>query len=367
VIRTHTHDVWELYLQVAGPPTRWAVADRSWHVPPRGLLAVPPGVPHAMAASSTAPYHFYFAALAPADVVRPDELHPVWRQHRPFVITDAGPMVTPFELFLREVTTHQPLRTAGLAYTAALLVTEASRLADGRRPGRHLAMHPAIATAKRLIENRWAEGLTVDELAAAAHLSPAHFAELFRTETGETPGRYRTRLRTERARLLLTETDLPITTIAADLGHCSSQHFATAFRRETGTTPSRYRREATGRTCPSPADPARTSTADVRADAGAADLETLLRRGVEGHRRIPRKPGPVGADFTSVGVTVPDQAGALARLLAAAAHAGVNIEDVRIEHAPPGHAGGLVGLLVECGSAAVLADLLRAGGWQVQS
>ncbi len=200
-----------------------------------------------MAASSTAPYHFYFAALAPADIVPPGDLHPLWRQRQPFVITDAGSMVTPFELFLREVTTYQPLRTAGLTYTAALLVIEASRLADGRQPGRHLAMHPAIATAKRLIENHLAEGLTVDDLAAAVHLSPAHFAELFRAEIGETPGRYRTRLRVERARLLLSETDLPITTIATDLGYSSSQHFATVFRHGTGTTPTRYRHKITGR------------------------------------------------------------------------------------------------------------------------
>ncbi|MCX4791951.1 AraC family transcriptional regulator [Streptomyces sp. NBC_01221] len=251
MIHTHSHDVWELYLQLAGPPTQWTVAGRTWHVPSRGLLGVPPGAPHAMAASSTAPYHFYFAALAPADIVPADDLHPLWRQRQPFVISDAGSMVTPFELFLREVTTHQPLRTAGLTYTAALLVTEASRLADGRQPGRDLAMHPAVSAAKRLIENRLAEGLTTDDLAAAVHLSPAHLAELFRTETGETPARHRTRLRMERARLLLAETDLPITTLAIDLGYSSSQHFATAFRREIGTTPSRYRRKVTNPRDPS--------------------------------------------------------------------------------------------------------------------
>lgn len=254
VIRTHTHDVWELYLQLAGPPTRWTVADRTWHVSSRGLLAVPPGVPHAMAASSTAPYHFYFAALAPEEILSPRDLHPLWRQRQPFVIIDAGSLVTPFELFLREVTTHQRLRTAGLAHAAALLVIEASRLADGRPAGHPLAMHPAIATAKQLIENHPADGLTVDDLAAAVHLSPPHFAELFRSEIGEPPGRYRTRLRMERARLLLTETDLPITTIATDLGYSSSQHFATAFRRETGTTPSRHRHKVRGRTRHSPAD-----------------------------------------------------------------------------------------------------------------
>ncbi|GAA2810918.1 hypothetical protein GCM10010441_39460 [Kitasatospora paracochleata] len=129
-----------------------------------------------------------------------------------------------------------------MACTAALLVIEASRLAQSRPPGRHLAMHPAVATAKRRIEHRLAEGRTVDELAAEVRLSPAHFAELFRAEIGEPPARYRTRLRTERARLLLAETDLTITAIAMDLGYSSSQHFATAFRRETDETPSRYRR-----------------------------------------------------------------------------------------------------------------------------
>ncbi|MEV6108770.1 AraC family transcriptional regulator [Streptomyces sp. NPDC051940] len=247
VIDTHTHAVWELYLQLAGPPTRWTVAEDIRHVPARGLLMVPPGVPHAMAESSTAPYHFAFAALAPADLVPPDALHPLWRLRRPYVIADAGSMVAPFELFLREVTTHQPLRAAGLACAAALLVIEASRLADSRPPGRQLSMHPAVATAKRHIENHLADGRTVDDLAAAAHLSPSHFAELFRAETGETPARYRVRLRMERARLLLAETDLTVTAIAADLGYSSSQHFATAFRRETGTTPSRHRDRIRGR------------------------------------------------------------------------------------------------------------------------
>ncbi|MGP3991904.1 helix-turn-helix transcriptional regulator [Streptomyces sp. 3N207] len=246
VIRSHTHEVWELYLQLAGPPTRWTVADRTCHVPSRGLLAVPPGVPHAMAASSTAPYHFHFAALAPADIVPPADLNPMWQQHQPIVVTDATAMITPFELFLREVTTYQPLRTGGLTHTAALLIIEASRLAHGRQVGRALALHPAIATAKRLIGTHLAESLTVEDLAAGARLSPAYLAELFRTQTGETPGRYRTRLRTERARMLLSETDRPITTIAAELGYSSSQHFATAFRRETGTTPSKYRHTATG-------------------------------------------------------------------------------------------------------------------------
>ncbi|MBU3866511.1 AraC family transcriptional regulator [Streptomyces sp. 4503] len=245
MIRTHTHEAWELYLQLSGPPTQWTVAGHTCHIPSRGMLAVPPGLPHAMAASSTAPYHFYFAALAPAQIVSAEALHPAWLRHEPLVVTDAGTMVPPFELFLREVTTYQSLRTAGLESAAALLVIEASRLADDARPRRQLTVHPAVAMARRLIENRLSEGVTVDALAAEVHLSPAYLAELFRAETGETPGRFRARLRMGRARLLLAETDLPIITIATDLGYSSSQHFATAFRRDTGSTPSEYRSAVT--------------------------------------------------------------------------------------------------------------------------
>lgn len=244
-IGMHSHDTWELYLQLGGPATSWAVGDRGCTVPPRGLLAVPPGVPHTMTALSTAPYHFCFLALSPADILPPGDLHPLWHRRRPFTIADAGSLVAPFELFLREVTTDRPMRAVGLAHTAALVLIEATRLAASSRPGRPLALRPAIARARLLIETHLADRLTIGDLAAAAHLSPAYFAELFRAETGQSPGQYRNRLRIERARLLLAETDMPVTMIAADLGYSSSQHFATAFRRGTGATPSQYRRQVT--------------------------------------------------------------------------------------------------------------------------
>jgi AraC-like DNA-binding protein len=242
-IGLHTHDIWELYLQLAGPATSWAVGDRSCTVPPRGLLAVPPGVPHTMTALSTAPYHFFFLALSPAGILPPADLHPLWQRRQPLIVADAGSLVAPFELFLREVTTQRPLRAVGLAHTAALVLIEVTRLASGPRPGRPLALRPPIAHARLLIQTHLADHLTISDLAAATHLSPAYLAALFRAQTGETPGQYRTRLRTERARLLLAETDLPITMIAADLGYSSSQHFATAFRHAAGTTPTRYRRQ----------------------------------------------------------------------------------------------------------------------------
>jgi prephenate dehydrogenase len=98
---------------------------------------------------------------------------------------------------------------------------------------------------------------------------------------------------------------------------------------------------------------------------GRSDLVDLLRRGNAGQARIPGKHGAPRATYASVAVVLSDAPGELARLFAAAGAAGVNIEDVRIEHSP-GQAVGLVTLQVAPDSADVLAQRLTERGWDVQ-
>jgi prephenate dehydrogenase len=102
------------------------------------------------------------------------------------------------------------------------------------------------------------------------------------------------------------------------------------------------------------------------AKRGAADLADLLRRGNAGHARIPGKHGSASASYTAVPVLISDRPGELARLFAAAGSAGVNIEDVRIDHSP-GREAGLVELLVDPSAADRFAADLTAAGWTVQS
>src|SRR5699024_7047526 len=84
-----------------------------------------------------------------------------------------------------------------------------------------------------------------------------------------------------------------------------------------------------------------TATAEARrpvGKTGEAALEPvrdLMERGRSGQVRIPGKHGAVQRPaYTVLPVVVPDEPGSLGRLFAAAADAGVNIEDVRIEHTP---------------------------------
>ncbi|WP_234320465.1 prephenate dehydrogenase, partial [Streptomyces sp. SBT349] len=95
---------------------------------------------------------------------------------------------------------------------------------------------------------------------------------------------------------------------------------------------------------------------------GAAFLDELLRLGNRGHARVPRKGGAGPAVYVPLPVVIPDQPGSLARLFAAVGEAGVNIEDLRIEHAVD-QPRGLVELLVEESAAPGLRRVLRADGW----
>ncbi len=91
-------------------------------------------------------------------------------------------------------------------------------------------------------------------------------------------------------------------------------------------------------------------------------VDEVLRRAVDGTRRIPAKHGGPARAEAVVVVAVPDRPGELARLFGDAGQSGVNVEDVRIDH-DPGRPVGLVELVVQVSSADTLVDGLVARGW----
>ncbi|MFK4105882.1 prephenate dehydrogenase [Streptomyces sp. NPDC019531] len=98
---------------------------------------------------------------------------------------------------------------------------------------------------------------------------------------------------------------------------------------------------------------------------GASGIEHVLRRGNAGQVRVPGKHGSAPRAYEVVAVLIDDQPGQLARIFADAGRAGVNIEDVRIEHAT-GQQAGLVQLMVEPQAAPVLSAALRERGWAIR-
>lgn len=121
-------------------------------------------------------------------------------------------------------------------------------------PARHLLR------ARDLADARYFEPLAVDDLAAAAGLSRAHFIREFRNAFGETPHAYLLTRRLERAAALLRGTDRSIADVCLSVGLRSIGSFTTSFTRTFGCSPAAYRA-----TFPPAAEQARVPACVLRA------------------------------------------------------------------------------------------------------
>jgi len=100
-------------------------------------------------------------------------------------------------------------------------------------------------------------------------------------------------------------------------------------------------------------------------DPTAAEVLTdLLRRGRDGRSRVPVKRGEHDSAFARLAVAVPDRPGQLAAVLVSAAEAGINVEDVRVEHLA-GRPRGVIELLVHASTRPQARSALAAAGWDV--
>ena len=98
-----------------------------------------------------------------------------------------------------------------------------------------------LRRARDHIDRHYAEPLDVDGLARVAGVSKYHFARTFEATYGETPIRYLTRRRIERAQDLLRHANLTVTEVCMLVGFASLGSFSTRFTQLVGESPTAYR------------------------------------------------------------------------------------------------------------------------------
>jgi transcriptional regulator GlxA family with amidase domain len=98
-----------------------------------------------------------------------------------------------------------------------------------------------LRRARDLADRHYAEPLDLEALARAADVSKYHFGRLFADTYGETPMRYLTRRRIERAQDLLRSANLTVTEVCMLVGFSSLGSFSSRFHELVGESPRQYR------------------------------------------------------------------------------------------------------------------------------
>jgi len=160
---------------------------------------------------------------------------------------EAGRLRRIVELIAEEAEGDRPGRDLILERLVQVLLVEALRCrpAAAARQERGLMAglaDPALARSLREIHLDVARGWTVAELAQAAYMSRAVFAERFARTVGMPPMQYLLEWRMAIAKDLLRSERPPLAQLAGRVGYQSASAFSTAFTRLTGCSPSAFAR-----------------------------------------------------------------------------------------------------------------------------
>jgi LacI family transcriptional regulator len=103
---------------------------------------------------------------------------------------------------------------------------------------------PVLARALQFIRDHSGESIDVDDVVEAAGVSRRFLERLMANRLGRSPNRELIRVRIDRARSILLETDSPMSVVARRCGFRNAKYFGDAFRRVAGMAPGEFRRRA---------------------------------------------------------------------------------------------------------------------------
>jgi AraC-like DNA-binding protein len=98
-----------------------------------------------------------------------------------------------------------------------------------------------LRRARDHIDRHYDQALDLDQIAGVAGVSKYHFVRCFEATYRETPIRYLTRRRVERAQDLLRGANLTVTEVCTMVGFASLGSFSSRFAQLVGESPTAYR------------------------------------------------------------------------------------------------------------------------------
>jgi AraC-like DNA-binding protein len=232
-----------------GGAAHYRVGGEAYELKAGGLLVTPPHVYRTATHDPADPVslyavHFDARIYGVLDVPAVYDV-PVALQPAPGLFTE---IVGCAQTVVRELAMALPGCVLAANAAAGLLLALILRAAEvGRTSTSGGSSNVAVGEVARLapvfhvIEARFAEALTLGDLAEAVHLHPAYLSALFKRVAGLSPLYYVARYRLDRARELLLSTDHPVAEIAVATGFRDPSYFGRAFKIQEGVTPRAYR------------------------------------------------------------------------------------------------------------------------------
>ncbi|OMF26755.1 hypothetical protein BK133_20160 [Paenibacillus sp. FSL H8-0548] len=100
-----------------------------------------------------------------------------------------------------------------------------------------------VQTVQRYIEQNIGHDMSRDTIANHVYLNPDYLSRIFKKETGYSISDYVLNERINLAKELLSQTNIPISSIASSVGHTNFSHFARIFKKHAGLGPTEYRNQ----------------------------------------------------------------------------------------------------------------------------
>ena len=148
--------------------------------------------------------------------------------------------ITPFRLSHENI---EEIISSPAAFSKRVksLLTALIEFRDSRTTGRYQSV---IVKAREYIDSNFnATDISLYSTATHVGISPNHLSTVFAQETGENFIEYLTRVRIDRAKLLLKSTKMKSADIAAEAGFSDPQYFSYIFKKNTGISPREFRKQ----------------------------------------------------------------------------------------------------------------------------
>ena len=99
----------------------------------------------------------------------------------------------------------------------------------------------SVERAKAYIAERYNKDISLDDVSREMDISPYYFSKLFKEETGENFIEYLTSLRINKAKQLISGTDMSMKEICTEVGYADPNYFSRIFKKNVGVTPTEYK------------------------------------------------------------------------------------------------------------------------------